>query len=186
MADYVNNKKLTQELGKWAKKVRKQLKEGKPPDKIPDYIAQSIYDICTNLSYKSSFINYTFKDDMIGDAIENCVRYVKNFDYDKYNNAFAYISTIAYYAFVRRIKKENKRHVDQLLYIRKMFSEDDIRQALEADNPNDVRGYTTYIDYMRSLLDSMNIELPEEEKKKSIKKEKSGIIDQIEKGDPYD
>jgi len=184
MADYVDNKKLTKELGEWAGRVRKQIENDEKPERMPDYIAECVFLICTNMSYKSSFINYTYKEDMIGDAIENCIRYIKNFDPIKYNNAFGYISTIAYYAFVRRIKKEKKRHIDHLLYIRKMFAEDEIRDALDADSPNDVKHYNTYVDYMQSILDDMNVELPKEKIKKTSKK-KNGVVDLIQKGEPY-
>ena len=121
----------------------------------------------------------TYKDDMIGDAIENCIRYVKNFDIDKNRNAFGYVSTIAYYAFVRRIKKENKRHIDHLSYIRTTFAEDDIRNALAADNPNDVKTYVTYIDHMQSILDDMNIEIPEQPSRKKKKRKSTQLEDNM-------
>lgn len=184
MADYVDNKKLTNELGIWAKKVRGQIKCGDKPERMTDYIAECVYLICSNMSYKQSFINYTYKEEMIGDAIENCVRYIKNFDVEKNNNAFGYISTIAYYAFIRRIKKENKRHVEHLLYVRQTFSGDEIRTALDADNPNDIKTYSTYVDYMRSILDDMDIELPDALPRKKRAKKKTAI-DDIFTGEKY-
>jgi hypothetical protein len=45
---------------------------------------------------------------MIGDGIENCILYIKNFDPDKSSNPFAYFTQIIYYAFLRRIEKEKK------------------------------------------------------------------------------
>lgn len=175
MADYVDNKKLSKELGDWGRHVRSQIKAGGKPDPITDYVAECIYLICNNMGYKHSFINYTYKEEMIGDAIENCVRYIKNFDNEKNNNAFGYISKIAYWAFVRRIKKENKRHIDHLVYIRTTFAEDDIRNALDADNPNDIKGYSTYIDHMQSILDDMNIEIPETAKRKKKVRVKTNV-----------
>ncbi len=46
---------------------------------------------------------------MIGDAIENCLRYIHNFNPEKSNNPFAYFTQIMYYAFLRRIEKEKKQ-----------------------------------------------------------------------------
>ena len=46
---------------------------------------------------------------MICDAIENCIQYIGNFNREKSNNAFAYITQICYYAFLRRIQKEKKQ-----------------------------------------------------------------------------
>jgi len=184
MADYVDNKRLTEELGDWAKVARTCIECGEKQPKLNDYIAECVYLICNNMSYKSSFINYTYKEDMIGDAIENCVRYIKNFNIDKNNNAFGYVSTIAYYAFVRRIKKENKRHVNHLSYVRKVFSEDDIRNALDADNPNDIKSYVTYVDHMQSILDDMNIELPATPERKKKTREKTAL-ENIMNGEDY-
>ena len=50
-----------------------------------------------------------FREDMIGDGIENCVQYIHNFDPEKSNNPFAYFTQIIYYAFLRRIQKEKKQ-----------------------------------------------------------------------------
>jgi DNA-directed RNA polymerase specialized sigma24 family protein len=52
-----------------------------------------------------------YKDDMIGDGIENCVQYIDNFDPAKSSNPFAYFTQIVYYAYLRRISKE-KRQMD--------------------------------------------------------------------------
>lgn len=184
MASYVDNKILTKELGIWAKKVRGQIANGEKPDKMTDYIGECVYLISKNLSFKASFINYTFKEDMIGDAIENCIRYLKNFDVEKNANAFGYVSTIAHWAFVRRIKKENKRHVDHLYYVRESFSNDDTRDALQADNPNDVNGYLPYINHMLSILDDMNVELPDRVKAdRKPRKVKKTVLDNIMTGD---
>jgi len=183
MAGYVDNKKFTKELGKWAKKVRNQIKKGEKPDKMDDYIGECVYLICNNTRYSRFFIGYTNNDtmihEMIGDAIENCLRYAKNFDGDKFNNAFGYINRIAYFAFIRYIKKEKKRYVNHLLYIRKSFSENDIRNALDADNPNDIKSYNTYTDHMLSILDDMGIELPKEPKKKKKKRKKTPIEEML-------
>ena len=61
------------------------------------------------MSYRPNFINYTFRDDMISDGIENCLQYLDNFNPKKSNNPFAYFTQIIYYAFVRRIQKEKKQ-----------------------------------------------------------------------------
>ncbi len=83
--------------------------ENKPIPKIPDYMATCLMLIAKNLANKPNFYAYTFKDEMIGDAIENCIMYFHNFDPDKSSNPFAYFTQIIYYAFLRRIQKEKKQ-----------------------------------------------------------------------------
>jgi hypothetical protein len=47
---------------------------------------------------------------MVGDAIENCLAAVDNFDpNEQKQNPFGYFSLIAWRAFVRRIQKEKKQ-----------------------------------------------------------------------------
>jgi hypothetical protein len=122
MADYVDNKEFTKALGEWAKRVRDQIECGEKPERMPDYIGECVYLICTNMRYSRFFIGYSGNEnmihEMIGDAIENCLRYAKNFDGDKFNNAFGYINRLAYFAFIRYIKKEKKRYINHLMYIR--------------------------------------------------------------------
>ena len=65
--------------------------------------------IAEGLSHKPNFINYTYRDEMIADGIENCLMYFNNFNPDKSNNPFAYFTQIIYYAFLRRIMKEKKQ-----------------------------------------------------------------------------
>jgi len=65
--------------------------------------------IATNVSMKPNFISYTFRDEMIGDAIENCCQYFDNFDPKRSKNPFAYFTQITWYAFLRRIHKEKKQ-----------------------------------------------------------------------------
>lgn len=79
---------------------------GEPKPQLNDEIGKIIFDIATNLSYRYNFINYTYRDEMVGDAIETCIRYVDNFDPEKSKNPFGYYTQICYFSFVRRINKE--------------------------------------------------------------------------------
>ena len=84
-----------------------KLKKNIPP--VTNYIGECFLKIATHLSYRPNFINYTYRDEMISDGIENCLQYVKNFNPEKSSNPFAYFTQIIYYAFLRRIQKEKKQ-----------------------------------------------------------------------------
>ena len=106
---YVNNKEFLAAMVEYTKNVNraKRKKESKPP--VTDYIGSCFLKIANHLSYRPNFINYTFRDDMISDGIENCLQYLDNFNPRKSNNPFAYFTQIIYYAFIRRIQKEKKQ-----------------------------------------------------------------------------
>ena len=68
-------------------------------------------------------MNYTFREDMVSDGIENCLQYIHNFNPSKSNNPFAYFTQIIYYAFIRRIQREKKQtHVKNKLIEKQDYS----------------------------------------------------------------
>ena len=102
---YFDNKKFLQAMIEWRESWPDE--ENIPP--VTNYIGECFLKIATHLSYKPNFINYTYREDMISDGIENCLQYVKNFNPEKSKNPFAYFTQIIYYAFLRRIAKEKKQ-----------------------------------------------------------------------------
>jgi hypothetical protein len=120
-AHYVNNKDFTAAVAEYVEQIKTAEAKEKTPPQMSEYIGECIYKIATRLSTRPNFINYTYRDEMICDAIENCIQYIKNFNVEKSNNAFAYITQICYYAFLRRIQKEKKQ-----VYIK--------QQAIDATN----------------------------------------------------
>ena len=106
---YVNNKEFLAAMVDYKKLVDKAKKEGKKNPRVPDYVGECFLKIANHLSYRPNFINYTFRDDMISDGIENCLQYLNNFNPKTSNNPFAYFTQIIYYAFIRRIQKEKKQ-----------------------------------------------------------------------------
>ena len=106
---YVNNKEFLLAMINYRKAVNKAKREKKPKPPVTDYIGSCFLKIANHLSYRPNFINYTFRDDMISDGIENCLQYLDNFNPKTSTNPFAYFTQIIYYAFVRRIQKEKKQ-----------------------------------------------------------------------------
>ena len=105
---YVNNKEFLEAMKAYRKSVSKAKREKKEKPPVTNYIGSCFLKIANHLSYRPNFINYTFRDDMISDGIENCLQYLDNFNPAKSNNPFAYFTQIIYYAFIRRIQKEKK------------------------------------------------------------------------------
>src|SRR6056300_433341 len=106
---YVNNKDFLAAMTEYRNLCNKAKKDKKDKPLVTDYIGECFLKIANHLSYRPNFINYTFRDDMISDGIENCLQYLDNFDPSKSKNPFAYFTQIIYYAFIRRIQKEKKQ-----------------------------------------------------------------------------
>ena len=115
---YVDNKKFLQAMIDWRETWPDE--ENIPP--VTNYIGECFLKIATHLSYRPNFINYTYRDEMISDGIENCLQYVKNFNPEKSKNPFAYFTQIIYYAFLRRIAKEKKQsHIKNKMIEREAY-----------------------------------------------------------------
>jgi hypothetical protein len=106
---YVNNADFLAALIDYKEKCKIAKADKKPPPAIPNYIGECFMKIAEGLSHKPNFINYTYRDEMISDGIENCLMYFDNFNPDKSKNPFAYFTQIIYFAFLRRISKEKKQ-----------------------------------------------------------------------------
>jgi len=106
---YVNNKEFLEAMTAYKKEVKKALRTKTDKPLVTNYIGSCFLKIANHLSYRPNFINYTFRDDMVSDGIENCLQYLDNFDPAKSSNPFAYFTQIIYYAFIRRIQKEKKQ-----------------------------------------------------------------------------
>lgn len=118
---YIDNQTFLKQIVQHKRAVKRAEKEGLPKPGVNDYIGKCFMDIAENLAKKPNFANYPFKEEMIGDAVENCIMYATNFNPAKSKNPFAFFTQIIFYAFLRRIQKEKKQ-----LYIKmKQFEEFD-------------------------------------------------------------
>ena len=106
---YVDNKQLFAVIVQYKTDVEVAELNGKSKPQIPNYVGECILLIAQRLATKPNFINYSYREEMISDGIENCISYFDNFDPSKSDNPFAYFTQIIYYAFLRRIQKEKKQ-----------------------------------------------------------------------------
>lgn len=133
--NYVDNAKLYQALVEYKAKVNAAVEAGKEKPRITEYIGSCILLISQRLSTAKNFIGYPYREDMISDGYENCLKYIDNYNPEKYNNPHAYFTKIIFWAFVRRIKSEQKES----------YAKHKIGQKLMIDNniyglqPNDQR-----------------------------------------------
>lgn len=168
---YVDNKKLYAEIVIYRNKVLESRKNNTVKPEIPPYIGRCMLMIANRLSHKPNFINYSYREEMISDGIENCVSYIDNFDPDKSNNPFAYFTQIIYFAFLRRIQKEKKQ-----LYIKhKSFENSLIMNTLMDQNEFDDADYTPGYNDMDNDNMSEFIRAFEEGLDKKKKKRKQGL-----------
>ena len=159
---YVDNKKFLAAIIERKEQIKEAEGVGDPKPQISNYLGECILKISNHLSYRPNFINYTYKEEMISDGIENSLQYIDNFDPEKSKNPFAYFTQIIYYAFIRRIAKEKKQQKikDRIL------KRSNIQDMIVVQPHDDEAAYQTqYIEF----LDKYNFGDDEEDDKKKEK-----------------
>lgn len=140
MAAYVDNAKFVAELESY-----KQLLATNPDARVPDYVGSCILEICKRFSTRANFIGYSYRDEMVSDAVENCLLYVTNFDSAKSTNAFSYFTQIAFFAFLRRIAREKKQS-----YIKHKLVQNIPLEAYNLNEFDDVELSQNFLSYLQS------------------------------------
>ena len=142
---YVDNKKFLEAMVAYKDKVNSAKENNiKKPD-VTNYIGECFLKIANHLSYRPNFINYTYRDDMISDGIENCLQYMNNFDPAKSTNPFAYFTQIIYYAFIRRIQKEKK----QTLVKQKLIANAGVENIMDQLEGDDSQYRSQLLDFLQ-------------------------------------
>ena len=161
---YVDNQKFLAEIMIYKQKCKDALEQGKEKPRVSEYIGKCIYLIAENLSHKPRFMNYSFRDELVSDAIENCFLYFDNFDPNKSQNPFAYFTQIIYYAFHRRISKEEKnRYIIYKKFQESVLDTSDASLMIDSDDQHLISS---------TMYDNLNEFIKKFEKREAEKKEK--------------
>ena len=179
---YVNNADFSQAVVDYVTLVREAEEKNTPIPVVPDYIAQCFLRISEGLSHKANFIRYTYREEMVMDAVENCLKAIRIYNLDVATrtgkpNAFAYFTQITWYAFLRRIAKEKKQQDIKMKYLTKSAVENFIDNELGDDMSTQVVG--AFVDTLRGRIEKVKMqdfEIKEYEKVEK-KKRKSRIAD---------
>jgi hypothetical protein len=180
---YVNNADFSQAVVEYVTIVNKAQAENTEIPKVPDYIAQCFLRISEGLSHKSNFIRYTYREEMVMDAVENCLKAILNYDIAAATrtgkpNAFAYFTQITWYAFLRRIAKEKKQQDIKMKYL----TNSGIENFLTTEEGDDLSQYVVgqFIDTLKDRIDKVrtfDAEVKEFSKIEKIKKKRAVTAD---------
>ena len=154
---YVNNQEFSSAVVDYVGTIKEAKESGKPIPVVTDYVATCFLRIAENLSHKSNFIRYTYREEMVMDAVENCLKAVENYDINASTrtgkpNAFAYFTQIIWYAFLRRITKEKKQQDIKEKYL----SQSGIEAFLAAEQGDmSTQVVTNFVDTLKDRIDKV-------------------------------
>ncbi len=171
---YVNNAEFSAAVVEYVKKVVEAKELGNDPPIVPNYVALCFLRIAENLSHKGNFIRYTYREEMVMDAVENCLRAVENYNINAETrtgkpNAFAYFTQIVWYAFLRRIAKEKKQQEIKEKYL----SQSGIEIFLETNDTASAQQALNFIDTLKNRIDKVkeyDTEIKQFAKKERVKR----------------
>lgn len=154
---YVNNKEFSLAVVDYCTALREAKDKNERLPVVTDYIAQCFLKIAEGLSHKSNFIRYTYREEMVMDAVENCLKAIENYNIEVATrtgrpNAFAYFTQISWYAFLRRIAKEKKQQEIKVKYMTSSGIEEYIMKVGD-DNSNIV--VQNFVDSLKSRIDKV-------------------------------
>ena len=176
---YVNNAEFSQAVVDYVTTVREAKKKEVELPIVPDYIASCFLRIAEGLSHKSNFIRYTYREEMVMDAVENCLKAIENYNLEAATrtgkpNAFAYFTQITWYAFLRRIAKEKKQQEIKFKYLTKSGIENFVDNDLGDDMSQQVVG--AFVDTLRDRIEKVrNVDTEVKEFAKEEKKRKRSV-----------
>jgi hypothetical protein len=169
---YVDNKQFYAAIVKWKENCKLAEQEFREPPQLNDYIGSCISKIAEQLSTKACFVNYSFREEMVEDGIENCIMYFKDFDPNKTQNPFAYFSKIIWFAFLRRIGKEEKLRYTKYKYFQENFvNTGDTNFLIDGDNKHIIP--VTMYDNIAEFMERFEMK---EKKKKQKRKESKELL----------
>lgn len=154
---YINNKEFSLAVVEYVKTVNEAKEKDKSTPKVTDYIATCFIKIAEGLSHRPNFVRYTYREEMVMDAVENCLRAINNYKIETATrtgnpNAFSYFTQICYFAFIRRIAKEKKQQDIKFRFIEKMGIEDFTQMGMDEAGAAETMAY---VDTLRQRIQSV-------------------------------
>lgn len=83
---YVNNRQFSEAVVDYCTTVKEAKDDGRPNPVVTDYIASCFLKIAEGLSHKANFVRYTYREEMVMDAVENCLKAIENYDIEGGNS----------------------------------------------------------------------------------------------------
>ena len=172
---YVDNKLFSHSVVAYVEECNKAKEAGTEVPKVTDYIATCFMKISEGLSHRPNFVRYTYREEMVMDGVENCLRAINNYNIETATrtgkpNAFSYFTQICFFAFIRRITKEKKQQDIKFKFIEKMGIDDFVQMGMDNEGASQTAQYVDTlrqrISQVRTKDDAIKVFAKEEKAKK--------------------
>jgi|TARA_B110000908_G_scaffold169232_1_gene225907 hypothetical protein len=174
---YVNNKEFSLAVVEYVKSANEAKEKDLEVPKVTNYVATCFMKISEGLSHRPNFVRYTYREEMVMDGVENCLRAINNYRIETATrtgnpNAFSYFTQICYFAFIRRITKEKKQQDIKFRFIERMGIEDFAAMGMDS---NGAQQTMEYVDQLRQRIDQVRTKDAKIKEFAKIEKEKDKL-----------
>jgi DNA-directed RNA polymerase specialized sigma24 family protein len=146
MADYINGREMYDELVVYHNSYIKSLEDNTEKPRVSEKLGAAFKQIATRLMNSFRFVNYTYKDEMISDAILKCLNKVHTFDPNVSEQAFAYFTQICWNEALKRIKEEQHQSSVKAKMVRQKLSSDFVEHGVDFDSDD---GSNTFVEFLK-------------------------------------
>ena len=176
---YINNKDFSLAVVDYVTEANEAKANEKDIPKVTNYIATCFIKISEGLSRRPNFVRYTYREEMVMDGVENCLRAINNYKIETATrtgkpNAFSYFTQIVYFAFLRRIAKEKRQQDIKFKFIEKMGIEDFVAMGMDGEGAEQTM---QYVDTLRQRISRVQ---DSDKKLKEFAKEEKAKLKKLE------
>ena len=159
MSNYISNKEFTKGIVEYNNICKELEDQGRDIPMIPNDIAKQFIALANKLGSRYNFSGYTFRDEMVSNAILACCAKIRKFD-SQYSNGFAYFTSVCWRAMVDVINLEEKMSYIKAKAFQEVsyddtLAENDLSEFTEySGNVNDYVPFFDVNDFEKKLSDA--------------------------------
>lgn len=138
------------------------------PQRLEDYIGDCLMRIAEGVGKRWNFAKYSWRDEMVGDAIVACTRAIDKFDVHQFSNPLAYFTQCTVYAFLARLQQEENQTYTKYKMMIEAATAGELDSADDEDAAHVLDNVDVSMDYMIDYIERH--EAKKARKKKGSKK----------------
>lgn len=175
---YVSNKQFYIAMQEYIAQCREAEEKQEPRPNPSNYICECFMKIARKYANRPNFIRYSYRDEMIGDAIYTCIKRCHKFNPDKSDNPFSYFTQICHNAFIQRINQEDDEMSIKAKYINESVASDFLETQFGED---DGEYKNNFVEFLKenSVYEDKKLRRKQEAaaKKKAEAEKESNLLD---------
>lgn len=151
------------------------------PQRLEDYIGECILLIAENVGKRWNFAKYSWRDEMVGDAVVACTRAIDKFNPYQYKNPLAYFTQCTVYAFLARLQQEQNQTYTKYKMMIEAATQGELDSADDEESAHVLDNVDVSMEYMIDYIEKH--EAKQKRKKQRNQKKQQSSLDELYEDD---